>query len=389
MTLKKKKLQDIIKETREILRQYRLCDHCLGRMFASRLRVTSHKNLGNKIRKTLNQESPKSCYICKNLMSQIDVFLNKILEISKDYDFSTFLIGAILQPSILDRDDIVRSKFKLRGIISIKNDVTREMGKKFGRKTRTKVDYQNPDIVFTIDFKRDIYEIKPKALILQGRYVKTSRGIPQKQDSCKQCEGKGCYCCNFHGISEFNSVEGNIAKFLFEKFKAQKEKITWIGSEDESSLVLGKGRPFFVKLINPHKRNVTLPKKITLGGVSILNLKFTSKIPSEPVKFRTEVLLEVETEKDVVPERLQVLHSFKDIALSINENSGWRNQKRVYDLKIKKIDSKSFSILVDLDGGIPLKRFVSGTNIEPSMSDLLENTCRCKTFDFHKIVITN
>src|SRR6476660_6352359 len=273
------KIDNIIEQTRTILKEHHLCDNCLGRIFAPKLGLVSYKKLGNKIRNILKQKNPKSCYICKNLMSKLDLQLGKMLDMSKEYEFSTFLIGAILQPSILDRDDIIRSKFKLRGIAGIKSDVTREMGKQFGKRTRTRVDYQNPDIVFTIDFKKDQCDIKPKALVLQGRYTKEARGIPQKQQSCNRCEGKGCFVCDFHGISGYDSVEGHIAKFLFEKFGAQQAKITWIGSEDESSLVLGNGRPFFVKLVNPHKRKIVLPKKIRLGNVSVLNLRVISKVP--------------------------------------------------------------------------------------------------------------
>ncbi|HVZ62898.1 MAG TPA: tRNA pseudouridine(54/55) synthase Pus10 [Candidatus Nitrosotalea sp.] len=387
--MKKTKMKVVIEETKQILREYRLCDYCLGRMFASKLRLVSHKNLGEKIRRTIKQSKPKSCYLCKNLMPQLGVFLNKMLDISKEYEFSTFLIGAILQPSILDRDDIIRSKFKLRGIAGIKSDVTREMGKQFGKKTRTKVDYQNPDIVFTVDFKKDQCDIKPKALFLQGRYTKEIRGIPQKQESCNRCDGKGCFVCDFHGISEFNSVEGNIAKFLFEKFGAQQAKITWIGSEDESSLVLGNGRPFFVKMINPHKRKVVLQKKVKLGGVALLNLRVISKVPTDQIKFKTDVLLEISTEKDLTPEALNVLESLKDMSISINENVPWKNQKRIHDVKIKKMGVRSFTVLLTLDGGIPIKRLVAGTNVEPNISMLLENQCKCITFDFHKIVSDN
>lgn len=389
MLLKKTKMDAVIDETKQILREYHLCDYCLGRMFASRLGLVSHKNLGKKIRKIIKQNNPKSCYLCKNLMPELDVFLKKMLDISKEYEFSTFLIGAILKPSILDRDDIVRSKFKLRGIAGIKSDITREMGKQFGKKTRTKVDYQNPDIVFTIDFKKEECEIKPKALILQGRYTKEIRGIPQKQVSCNRCDGKGCFVCDFHGITEFNSVEGKIAKFMFEKFGAQQAKITWIGSEDESSLVLGNGRPFFVKLINPHKRKITLSKNIALDGISILHLRAVSKLPSDQIKFKTDVLLDIATEKDLVPEALNVLEGLKDMPISISEITSWKNQKRIYDIKIKKINPKSFTILVELDGGIPLKRFVTGNNVEPNISMLLENSCKCTTFDFHKILLCN
>src|SRR3989449_7500265 len=151
--MKKEKLARVIEDTKKILREHRLCDHCLGRMFAKRLDVLSHNKLGQKIRHSLKQRNPKSCYICKNLMSDMDIHLGKMLEISKEYEFSSFLVGAILQPSILDRDDTIRSKFKLKGIHSIKNDITREIGKRFGRKTKNIVIYQNPDIVFTLDYK--------------------------------------------------------------------------------------------------------------------------------------------------------------------------------------------------------------------------------------------
>ncbi|MGI0072451.1 MAG: tRNA pseudouridine(54/55) synthase Pus10 [Nitrosotalea sp.] len=384
----KKKLAEVIEDTKEILQEHSLCDHCIGRMFAGKLKVLSHQRLGLKIRKKLKQKQPKSCYICKDLMSRLDINLKKMVELSKEYEFSTFLIGAILQPSIHDRDDLLRSKFKLRGITSIKSDVTREMGKWFSRKTQAKVDYQNPDVVFTIDFKKDQCEIKPKAVLLQGRYIKNIRGLPQKQKPCVQCEGKGCFVCDFHGINEFHSVEGKIVKFLIEKFGAQQAKITWIGSEDEFSLVLGSGRPFFSKLVNPHKRNILLSKKIDLDGVLIHNLHIIPKIPSDPVRFRTEVVLEVETENKLEPNMLKELQNLKEQSITLYENSGHKTKKRIFSIKFKKKSDKLFKVQMESDGGIPIKRFVTGQEIEPSLSSMLKTNCKCKLFDFHKIIVT-
>lgn len=384
----KKKLAEVIEDTKGILREHPLCDHCLGRIFAGKLKVLSHQRLGLKIRNKLKQKPPKSCYICKGLMSELDVHLSKMLDMSKRYQFSTFLIGAILQPSIHDRDDIIRSKFKLRGITSIKSDVTREMGKWFSRKARAKVDYQNPDMVFTIDFKKDHCEIKPKAILLQGRYTKNFRGMPQKQKPCDQCEGKGCFVCDFRGIRQFNSVEGKIVKLLLEKFDALQAKITWIGSEDESSLVMGNGRPFFVKLINPHKRDLSLPKKVDLDGVSVHELHTISKIPSDPVRFRTKVMLEVETENEIEPETLRELKRLEHQPVILYENSGYKNKKAIYTIKYARKSGKSFEIVMESDGGLPIKRFVTGENVEPSVSSLLETNCKCKLFDFHKIIVT-
>ena len=382
-------INTIISDTNKILKEHKLCDNCLGRLFASKLGLSSHKRLGNKIRNILGKRNPKSCYICKNLMSRLDVQLSKMLQMSKDYEFSTFLVGAILPSSVLERDDFIRSKFKLRGINSIKADVTREIGKSFGRKTKTKVDYQNPDIVFTLDFKNEECEIKPRPVFLSGRYTKTIRGVPQKQKQCNNCKGKGCYSCQFHGISEFDSVEGKIAKFLYEKFVAQQAKITWIGGEDETSLVLGKGRPFFVKLVNPHKRKARLEKKIQLGEVIIHNPRLIEKIPSNSIRFRSKVEMEVETEKEIKSSHLKNLYKLEKQPISIYENSGKKSQKHIYKIQYKKKSSNSFSLFMKADGGVPLKRLANGSEVTPSLSSILENPCKCKIFDFHEITLTN
>ena len=382
------KVSIIIPDAKKILKDHNLCDNCLGRLFASKLGVSSHQKLGKKIRSTLHKKNPKSCFICKNMMSKLDTQLSKMYEMSNDFEFSTFLVGAILQPSILDRDDQIRSKFKLRGINSIKGDINREIGKRFGRRTKTKVDYQNPDIVFTLDFKKEECEIKPKPLFLSGRYTKSIRGIPQKQRPCNQCRGKGCYVCEFHGISEFDSVEGKIARFLYEKFGALQAKITWIGSEDETSLVLGRGRPFFAKLVNPHKRRLRLGKKIVLDGIVIRDLKVIEKIPSNVIRFRSKVAMQVQTQNEIKSSQLRNLHKLEKQPIAIYENSGKKNQRNVSDIRYKKKSSNSFLLLMKADGGVPLKRFADGVEVTPSLSSILDNPCKCTIFDFYDIAVT-
>ena len=381
-------IDTIISNAKEILKEHNLCNNCLGRLFAPKLGLSSHEKLGKKIRSILRKPNPKSCFICKNMMSKLDVQLSKMLEMSHDYEFSSFLIGGILRPSILDRDDLIRSKFKLQGINSIKGDVNREIGKRFGRKTKTTVDYQNPDIVFTLDFKNEECEIKPKPIFLSGRYTKNIRGIPQKQKPCRYCRGKGCYVCEFHGISEFDSVEGKIAKFLYEKFGAQQAKITWIGSEDETSLVLGRGRPFFVKLVNPHKRTLRLAKKVPLDGVFLHDLKIIEKIPSSIIRFRSKVGMEIQTKNEIKSSQLKNLHKLEKQPIAIYENSGKKSQRNISGIQYKKKSSNSFSLFMKADGGVPLKRLADGVEVTPSLSSILENPCKCTVFDFYEIALT-
>ena len=85
---------------------------------------------------------------------------------------------------------------------------------------------------------------------------------------------------------EFDSVEGAISKFLFQKFGGTTAKFTWIGGEDKSSLVLGSGRPFFVKIQNPHKRNVKL-SNVSIDSIKINHLKSVYGSPKKPLKFNS------------------------------------------------------------------------------------------------------
>lgn len=379
--MKKNPFAQVLDAAQKILKEYDLCDQCLGRLFAKKLGLASNKKLGQKIRKKLKSKSAK-CFVCKNTFDIIPTYVAKMKEVSSDYDFDTFLVGSKLKPSILDRDDHLRSKFQLRGIDGVKSSITRELAKQFSRATKKKGEQLDPDLTLTIDFKTESCDIQSKPLYLSGRYTKPNRNMPQKQKPCQNCLGKGCVSCNRHGISEYNSVEGVMSKYYFEKFGAAQAKITWIGGEDETSLVLGSGRPFFAKLIQPKKRKLRLPKKIALDGITIHSPKIIKKIPAMPIRFASKTKLLVRTEQPIGD--LSVLSGLKG-TIAMYEKSGKRSEKKIYDVKYKPDSENSFYLWLHLDGGVPLKRLVSGEDVFPNVSDLLQNKSRCETFDFENV----
>lgn len=367
-----------------ILKDYDLCENCLGRLFSRKMGVSSNQILGKKILQSFKKKHSK-CYICKNLLEHIESYVEKLLEKTSELQFSSFQVGAILKPSIVDRDDIIRSKFKLRGIDSIKTDITKEISKKFARKTRASIEHLSPDLTITINFKDDSFEFHSKPAFIFGRYLKTQRGITQKQKPCEECNGSGCRTCQFHGLSGYDSVEGKISQFLYEKFQAKQVKIAWIGGEDKSSLVMGNGRPFFAKIINPSKRKIRFPKKIELNPVILQELKIVNQMPKEPIKFKSIIELSVEAENEISTTKLKLLKNLKKSPIIVYEKFDKRNEKKVYSLKYKKTSPQSFSINLTVDGGLPIKKFVDGDNISPTLTDLLDCRCRCKEFDFHQI----
>ena len=376
--------QKIIPIVNQILKKYELCDNCLGRLFSKQLHLSSNKLLGKKLKKNLN--STQKCYICKNLFDNLSYFLKLMIDVSSNYYFSSFSLGAMIKPSVIDRDDYIRSKYKLKGIDSIKTDLSRELRKSFSRKTKKIIDLLDPDVTFTINLKDESCQLRSKSISLSGRYVKTLRGIPQKQKSCTNCSGKGCRICNFHGISEFDSIEGIISKFFFEKFGGTTAKFTWIGGEDKSSLVLGTGRPFFVKIQNPLKRNLKLTSAM-FDFLKIDNLKIIQESPKKPLKFNSSIEVKISTEDKIDSKNLKKLKDLQKSPVVVYEKSGKRSEKKVFSVKYRKNSSNAFTLFIKAEGGLPVKRFVNSDDVSPGISQILNTSCMCQEFDFLDIEV--
>jgi tRNA pseudouridine synthase 10 len=376
--------QKIIPIANQILKKHELCNNCLGRLFSKQLHLSSNKLLGKKLQKKKN--SVLKCYICKNLFDNLNHFLKLMIDSSLNYSFSTFSVGAMIKPSITDRDDYIRSKYKLKGIDSVKTDVTKELGKSFSKKTKKTIDFLDPQIIFTINLKDQSCQLRSKSITFSGRYVKTLRGIQQKQKSCTNCSGKGCRICDFHGISEFDSVEGIISKFLFEKYGGTTGKFTWIGGEDKSSLVLGAGRPFFVKLQNPNKRTL-ISTSSSFDNLKITNFKIISDSPKKPLKFYSSIKIKISTESKIDSKNLKKLKDLTTNPIVIYEKSGKRTEKKLSFVKYTKNSSNTFTLFVKAEGGLPIKRFVHSDDVSPGISQILDISCMCQEFDFLDIEV--
>ena len=376
--------QKIVPIANQILKKYDLCDHCLGRLFSKQLYLSSNKLLGKKLKK--NSKSTQRCYICKNLFDNLNYFLKMMLDSVSSYSYSSFSVGATIKPSIIDRDDVIRSKFKLKGIDGIKTDITKELVKLFSKKTKKTFDYLDPEIVFTVNLKDESCNVRSKSLTLSGRYVKPVRDFLQKQKSCSNCLGKGCRICDFHGITEYDSVEGEISQFLFKKLGGTTAKFTWIGGEDKSSLILGTGRPFFVKIQNPHKRNLK-KSSAKLDHIQISNIKIVSDFPKKPLKFNSLVEAKIYTSSKIDSKLLQKLKNLTKKPITVYEKSGKRSEKKILSIKYKKHDDTFFTIFFRFEGGLPVKRFVTGDDVSPGISQTLGVSCKCAEFDFHDVEI--
>ena len=370
-----------------ILKNYDLCEYCTGRFVSKLVGKPSSKLLGKKYLKKFGKSSDTKCYVCKNIFENLDSMLSNIFEKSCNLDFKTFNLGLILKNSFLERDDLIKSKFKIKGIENLKFAISTEMSKKISRKTKSKRIMNDPELFIQANFKDESSTIRTKPIFVYGRYNKKIRRLPQKQISCKSCNGIGCHNCNFRGLENIESIEGKISNLLIKKFEGNQVKINWIGGEDQSSLVLGNGRPFFAKILNPKKRNRVLRKSSNLEGISLLELKKILVQPKGSISFKSKVSIIVDTEKPILLAHLKKLDILKNTKIHDLSKDKKSITKQIYQIRYKKLGKTSFRLDLFADGGIPIKFFIQNSNVTPNISKLLGNPCHCRKIDFKKIIV--
>ena len=188
-------------------------------------------------------------------------------------------------------------------------------------------------------------------------------------------------------METLESVESNISNFLIKKFDGNQVKINWIGGEDQSSLVLGDGRPFFAKILNPKRRNRILRKSLKLEDISLSELKKIPIPPKGSIAFKSKVSIIIDTKKPISLTQLKKLDILKNSEIHDAGKNKKNTQKRIYKISYKKLGKTSFRLDLLLDGGIPIKSFIQNSEITPNVSELLDNQCRCKSLDFKNIIL--
>lgn len=357
----------------EILKNYTLCHRCILRQSTL---------AGSDLKKQFGLKN-EPCYICNDLMIYIDNLLTHIVEELKEHQFNTFLIGAILPQQMLEHEDEIRSRFKIKGTESIKSDLTRALGKLLGSATGKSVDYHRPDVTINVDMVKNQVAVRARAIYLYGRYVKNIRGLNQKQERCGACGGKGCSQCNMTGLSGFDSVEGIITRKLIDSFKCDSAKFAWVGGEDKDSLVLNEGRPFFVKVINPRSRFAELGLN-SHDNVQVRFINEVDRLPDKPLRFRVKVKLTIECERSIDDSTMQKLKQLNNATVRFADKKSKEVNKNIYEFDAKA-SNNTLEVLMLVDGGLTIKHFVGGDGMEPSISQLIGCKASCKSFDILRV----
>jgi tRNA pseudouridine synthase 10 len=348
-------------------------------------------------------------------MYESESIVKRIREIlDDDYHFDTFLIGAALPAHLYEKEDRIRARFKIRGRENIKSQFMKDLRKKFRECTKKQIDFLYPDIVINLQFEKETtldINIKMRPIIILGRYVKKNRGIPQRKGG----DYIGCDDVNVQNefspinvtplpastasastalavcTQEDTSIQSILSREILKITKGERLKFSWIGSEDEESLVSGSGRPFFVQVLNPktnrlNKRRLNFPRY----GLFVNIERYFKKLPAQPIQFIAKTRIVIKSSRQLGKVEVLKIKSLADsiVVFPNQKNKSRSSTKRIYSVDIMKIDNRVFELHLVAEGGLAIKQFVEGREyISPNVSTAANLQCECLFFDILDVLI--
>lgn len=374
-----------LKNTNQL--QIPLCNFCYDRNFSKNKMSLVKYTISVKIIKT----GMKVCYICRNFFrGTLPSIVDKILN-SEMFKSTTCIlpidIGTRLPFFFYENEDYIRSMFQIKGTSGIKTQINLLIREEIRKNKKCAIDHVNPELKFDVVIENDLsfsINCKAREFYLLGRYIKLGRGIAQKDKNWMKKD-----CQNFCKLTDKDekSIEHSIRKSVWTEYNAEDMKITWTGSEDKYSLVLGSGRPFIVKVINPKIKGLD-EKKVLEKDVELYFRKINHDEIDYYSKYRILVTVFVKLD-----EKVRNIGHFQSLLETLNGEVTFRVKNRktirnIYFAKLVSAEDDKLEISLDMDNGIPIKQFVGGNEpIEPCLSNTLETKCECIYFDIHDVIL--
>lgn len=419
-----------------VLSKYSLCDSCLGRQFAALGRGITNRERGRALKILLVLEAHRlynegkeelskkilralaktgytpaqgilhyilcetiekeECYICTGIMRRLEEYANTVInELNEsEYEFNTILIGCRIPSEIIEKEDKIRSEFRLEYGESIKKEFNREVGKIVKRVLSKKYDPIHPDMIVIVDLINNRIELEPTPLFIYGKYRKLVRGIPQNKWIIFQ---------GGRQIRKYEeSIEELIALPILKVTRGIDYKFHGAGREDVDARMLGSGRPFIVEIKRPKIRNINLKDLEELinqqarGKVEVIGLKFTNKRSIRRIKTMAEHSIKtyrvlVELEKKVGEEELRKLEEFfRNMTISqrtplrvLHRRADKVRKKKVYELRISNHEGNKLELYIKCQGGLYIKEFIHGDKgrTNPSIANVLGCKAKCLELD--------
>jgi len=438
---------EMLKKAQKMLETHPLCDHCLGRQFAllgyglddqkrgetlkllltmknhqlalsgkragfSNLRILAANGsfeMAAEILRNMRKRArkKKECYLCQGLFKSVDTLVENALETLEAYEYSTFLVGIELPTAVEEREDEFKASFEVGYGESMRNEFSRDIGKKIATVTKKPAEYKKPDVVVLVrPFTGEVI-LQSNPIYIRGAYKKLVRGIPQSRWLCRSCGGEGCPKCNGTGKMYSESVEEIIAGPLLEKTEGEDMAFHAAGREDVDARMLGTGRPFIMEIKKPRRRFIDLQSLTELvnkqarGKVEVLNLRSASKDDVRRLK-KAEASAKIykvliDFDRDVSDEELETIK--KALAKAVirqqtplrvlHRRADLVREKYIYEAHLKRLAPNRAEMKIRCQGGLYIKELVSGDEgrTDPSVATIINVEATPVELDVLKVIM--
>jgi len=422
---------DILDKAQKMLKKHPLCSQCLGRQFAllgygidnqkrgealkllltikaHETAMTKDKNglallrtlasnsnypMANEILKRMKSKpaEPKTCHLCQERLTSAEHLTHIALDKLQEYEYATVLVGAELPIEAEEREDEFKAEFTITHGESLRNEFSRNIGKRIAEATGKGIDFERPDVVVLVNPWTEQVSLQVNPIHIGGKYRKLVRDIPQARWFCKNCRGKGCRQCNWTGRTYPESVEEIIGNPAVNMAQGKEFSFHGAGREDVDARMLGLGRPFVVEVKKPKKRRIDLKalgetiNSSAKGKVEVSNLCFANKDFVRKLKRGDEAQklyrATVEADKPISQKRLTAL---KKALTGVNvkqqtpkrvarSRADLMREKYIYKANVKRLTPKRFELEIRCQGGLYIKELITGDDgrTVPSVTQIL------------------
>ncbi|MCL4334093.1 MAG: tRNA pseudouridine(54/55) synthase Pus10 [Candidatus Thermoplasmatota archaeon] len=318
------------------------------------------------------------CDLCGGLLEHIEDYFNMFREEALQYEFSTFLIGVKARNDSIQKDieTIAKAGGKIR---NYKEEFQFQLGSMIEERLHYRADFRKPELTFTVDQENMGFDVWVRPIYVKGRYLKKRRGIPQSP-WIKPGRGKEAE----------KSVSEYIGQQVCDSFGGRNYNFFASGREDVDALMLGTGRPFYVEVKFPRRRETDFPSlgarvlSTSGGGVEVIDLSLANQTEVEEMKVQKpdktyEVGLVIEGgEVATIAEKLEERKGIKISQRTPNRVLGIRKDKirerTIRSIEIKSFEGNNLVLVIRAEAGTYIKEFVTGDNgrTVPNLRDELD-----------------
>ncbi len=423
----------VLEKAQKMIEKYSLCDNCLGRQFAMLSYGISNEERGKVIKQALLMEAHRlaladdekgivmlkalmingglhiageilkrlgkeviseslQCHICEGKFQIIDELVREVVNKLSEYEYSTFLIGIELPSEVDEKEDELKAEFEIIYGEDLRNEFSREIGKRVAEVVKKPVDLKKPNVVVLVNPFIAQVKVQANPLYISGRYLKLVRGIPQSKWVCVKCKGSGCPRCNWTGRMYLESVAELISIPMLKATDGEGFAFHASGREDVDARTLGLGRPFVVEVKRPRKRFLDLTElertinENARGKVEVHCLKSVDKSAVRMIKsldvvektYRTIVELDREVSDEELAQLEKALMNCKILQRTplrvLHRRADLIRERLVYEAKVKRLSLNKAEMIIKCQGGLYVKELITGDEgrTKPSVSEMLK-----------------